>query len=648
MHRRWRGWSRRGRFGWVPPAAPAVIPPPWVPQWSDQAGWRPRWPRSQRHGRFTAPPSSLPFLGGSTFDAVSSTVFSFTLTDPGVPVGSVGFAWVTWVGTAGETPPVLAASSGAGNDWTVLYPPQTTNNMGVALLARVKRAGDSTTVTVTLTVGKFVTAAAAWYPGGGWGTVGPLFDRAGTSQATTTAPGIGLGGPGRNALLFYAERTTATGTTVSLPANIRVYLEGTGSSTDTALVADLGVPGTASGDVVATYNSASGNGAALQVELLPAGVTLVQPAPARPLRVRGVLARRGRFTAVPPAPAVAAPPVFVPQVLRQPDTARLGVRARRGAFWPTPPPALLLPSPLPRTRARVGVPARRGRFSEVPAAAVVRAPVVPAVVRAARRATLPARRGKFTPVVTVPAVVAPPAFIPQVLRLGLHPGLRRPGQFVEPPWPAVTVTPPPYPPQSLRSRLRLPWRRSGQFVEPPWPQQAVAAPSFVPAVMVGRRPQIRIIRRGRFTAAPTPVPPLPPAGPSRRRPSPWSRRGRFTQQPPPAVGLPPAPGRRRPPTLRTRRGRFAEPGWPQVIPAGPGPLAPACRSTRRRYGFRSWRGQFIEPPWPSLAQVCATPRPNTGTTAYPLASTPQPSTGTTAYDPAMTARPFTGDTEEPC
>jgi hypothetical protein len=220
-----------------------------------------------------AAPVGAVYRDGVTYDSAGTSVVTFTRTTPGtVAVDDVGLLLVTWVGTSGETPPTVAAESGTGNGWSTVLPPRTSGNMGTALLARVVGASDSATVTVTLGNTRLVTAALAWYSeASGTGVVGTPFDRP-ASQATTTATGLTAGAAGRTVLLAYAERTVTAGTTVSLSAGTqRRYVEGTGGTDTTSLLADLVAAGTATGDVTATYSSASANGVGVQVELLPTG-----------------------------------------------------------------------------------------------------------------------------------------------------------------------------------------------------------------------------------------------------------------------------------------------------------------------------------------------------------------------------------------
>lgn len=213
------------------------------------------------------------------FDSGSGTVSSFTMTTPGAAIaGHTGFILVTWVGSAGETPPTVTAASGVGNDWTALAGPLTANNSGYVLFYRQLVGGDSSTVTVTLSgLARFVVAESAWYRNVDSVIPGPLGDRAGVSSSVTTLPAMTVSSSTTVVLLAAAERTTATGTVISSlsAGTVRRFTEGTGSSTTSAMLGDrqtLGV--TSLSACTVTYNSASGNGAGLQVNLLPSSFSL--------------------------------------------------------------------------------------------------------------------------------------------------------------------------------------------------------------------------------------------------------------------------------------------------------------------------------------------------------------------------------------
>lgn len=219
-------------------------------------------------------------VAGTSYDSAASAVTtSGTLT---VPTGVVSTDYclliVGWVAsTTNETPPTITPSGGS---WTTLIAPRTDTNMGWAVFSKTGLVATNT-FTVALSLSRFTTISHAYYQDtAGFGTPGSVTSRGGVSSADSTAPAITTTQDGQTVAIVAAERTTATGTTISSytgnSPTTRVLYEGTSNATTSCLIADFTGPtpaGTTSSTTI-TYNSASGNGAAAQIGILgPAGTS---------------------------------------------------------------------------------------------------------------------------------------------------------------------------------------------------------------------------------------------------------------------------------------------------------------------------------------------------------------------------------------
>lgn len=216
--------------------------------------------------------------GTSVDSASTSVVGTPTMTVPaGVVSTDTAFVVVSWVGAAAEAP---GTYTGSGGGWSTVVAPGTYNNMGFACYSKTGLTAGNT-FTFTGSVARLYTCSHVyWSAISGFGTPGAVTSRAGVSIATTTAAAITTTQTNQPVIIVSVERTTATGTTISSvspAATQRAYYEGTGNSTNTVYVGDfLGAasPAATSARTI-TYNSASGNGAALQVPVLAptAGLT---------------------------------------------------------------------------------------------------------------------------------------------------------------------------------------------------------------------------------------------------------------------------------------------------------------------------------------------------------------------------------------
>lgn len=204
--------------------------------------------------------------GGSVDSGSTSTVLSPALTVPaGVRADHRCVLVVSWVGTAGEPPGTYTPS---GEGWSTALAPGTYANMGYAIYSRTGLvAGD--TFTVTGSVARLFVISHVYYAAAGTPVAGPVTSRNGVSSATTTATAVPTTERSEPVLVVSVERTTATGTTVTVSptATTRSYVEGSGTSTNTIYIGEFIAPNPAVSTAarVLTYNSASGNGAANQL-----------------------------------------------------------------------------------------------------------------------------------------------------------------------------------------------------------------------------------------------------------------------------------------------------------------------------------------------------------------------------------------------
>jgi hypothetical protein len=213
---------------------------------------------------------SLPrFINGVNFDSVNTLVVAgtpFTVTQPGdIADGDWGFLVLS--GTDGAAINV-SAESGTGRAWTVLVNIAATNAR-LIVLGRKRQAGDSTTISVTLDVAKFITAEFGWWRDVSAINVGSTGVRTVTS-VDLVIPAITVPA-GRMVLIAAIERTLATGTVVSSSSPTvaqRRFTEGTGSSTSSAFLGDRIDTDGSPDAVTLTYNSTSTNAGGVQIELV--------------------------------------------------------------------------------------------------------------------------------------------------------------------------------------------------------------------------------------------------------------------------------------------------------------------------------------------------------------------------------------------
>jgi len=309
-------------------------------------------------------------------------------------------------------------------------------------------------------------------------------------------------------------------------------------------------------------------------------------------RWRNLLARRGRFLALPPPQPDAPGPLF------RATTDRRNLPFRRGTFQsliPTPVTPTTPWAPLFRTtKARLVAAARHGVFTRLP---LVVAPA-PAAARRARTGGLPSRRGVFQPV--VPPQIGPglgslvAAFRATTDRRALP--FRR-GQF-QALAPAPVVVAPTWVPAFSPARTQLLGAsRRGRF-QLFVPAPVVAAPTWAPLFRAVRPRPVSVTQRGSFAWIPPAVAPAPVFGPRRARLGGTPRRaGQFFPPPLPVTAPAPTTTRRsRGAALPSRRGHF-QPVMPPQTTAGPGPLVLATiRGATRRTVPPARRGVFARFP----------------------------------------------------
>lgn len=208
--------------------------------------------------------AGTPYYSGGTAVTVSATQT--------VPAGVVPADWVqltvSWVGTAGETAPTITPS---GTGWVTVMASRTENNSGWAILAKTGlTAGDTFTYAVS-GAARFLTSTHDYYQDcGGFGTPGTVTGRAGVSIATCTAASCTTTQPSQLVNVVSMERTTATGTVVSSVSPATTQRDFTEGGSCSVYVGDFAGPTTAGATSArtVTYNSASGNGAAVQIPVL--------------------------------------------------------------------------------------------------------------------------------------------------------------------------------------------------------------------------------------------------------------------------------------------------------------------------------------------------------------------------------------------
>lgn len=236
-------------------------------------------------GTLSAIGSKVLFRDGATFDGGNTNVDNFSITPPAtVKNGDYGLFLVTWVAQGSE--PVTCTAASLDPDgvtlhaWDVIEAAQQSNQMCFAVFARkfVNATDAGAPVTVQLGGSRYITAAAGWWSGAdSIDNVGVVGARGGASSASTTAPGVLTKAVnGETIALLFGERSPTVGTVATLSEGTqRLFLEGSGSSTCSALVADVIWPNFGvSDDVSATYNTPSTNGIGVQVALLPLNSSL--------------------------------------------------------------------------------------------------------------------------------------------------------------------------------------------------------------------------------------------------------------------------------------------------------------------------------------------------------------------------------------
>lgn len=371
---------------------------------------------------------------------------------------------------------------------------------------------------------------------------------------------------------------------------------------------------------------------------------------------RAHMVRATRSHGTPPLPQQAAPPPpSIPPTSRMPRTRALWLAHGHGsrppavqsgppptrAGWPrapwVPPRGHSARPPLDQTYP----PARRVRPKLAqtpprPRAAMVTPPQAaptppPWVAPASRtRARLVrawrSQRGGAAPAQLVPPLPSRPVRTRWWLALRGHVAVVVPPQAIG--------TPPPYPPRGLRQRARIVLAARARIAQVVPPQVVLVPPAWVPGF--SRHALARLAAARRRTAFTPPASAWLPQGtrrPARVQP-PLSRRRSVA--PPAGQASPPAPQRQGRRFVRRPAGHVAQVTPPQVVVVPPA-RAPQPARVRRVMIAVSRRRPGT---WFTVAVLCETPRPSSGTTS-------RPSSGTTAYGTAMTSRPSSGVTSRP-
>ena len=206
----------------------------------------------------------------------------------GVTEADVALVIATWQATALETPPASTMFGSTG--WTTLVAPRTDGTMGWAVYAaRGLGAGDliahqlaaARSVQLYDVYLRDAAAPSSWVAG--------ATNARASSVATTLAAGMALGAMATQTselnLAISVERTTLTGTTVvSSPGAVQAFFQETANATNLTSAWVGVLPGTAtpSSDVTITHNSASANGAAVQLAVPDLAVVTPTPGLFRP------------------------------------------------------------------------------------------------------------------------------------------------------------------------------------------------------------------------------------------------------------------------------------------------------------------------------------------------------------------------------
>lgn len=255
-------------------------------------------------GQATAVGAKILFRDAVGYDGGNTNVDNFQVTPPAsIKNGDYGFLLVSWVAQTGDPVSISASSLDPDgitlHNWDVIEASQQSNQMCFAVLARkfVSSTDAGAPVTIQLGGSRYITAAAAWWSGvDSVDNVGVVGTREGASSGTTTAPGVLTRAVnGETVVLLYAERSPTAGTSATLSEGLqRIFLEGSGQSTCSVLIGDVIWPnfGTTD-DIVATYNTPSTNGMAVQIALLPLNATVGAQVP---LGSTGTLSAAGTDT----------------------------------------------------------------------------------------------------------------------------------------------------------------------------------------------------------------------------------------------------------------------------------------------------------------------------------------------------------------
>lgn len=218
---------------------------------------------------------STPIYVARATSQYDSNGVSTNLIDLPVPVevvpGDFGLILITWVPGSGS--PSISATG-----WTLLVDNSAHASSPFVVLNCIRQADDGESVSIGFSQSLLPTAVAVWYPEIARASqVGAIYSRNGTSSANAVAPSVSVDGAAGGMLVaLFAERSSGIGTTATIGnAAPRVFLEGAGASSASALIADSYTrkPGP-SGDVTAVYSTPSGNASGVLISLLPVGAVL--------------------------------------------------------------------------------------------------------------------------------------------------------------------------------------------------------------------------------------------------------------------------------------------------------------------------------------------------------------------------------------
>ena len=183
-----------------------------------------------------------------------------------------GIILVTWV-------PGTGVPSVSATGWTALLDNSGSTSSPFVILTRAYQTADGSNVEIDFSQSLLPTVVASWYPSvARVDTLGLVSARNGNSSATLTASSVTVGSSvGGMVLGLFVERSTQVGTLATVSnGGPKVFREGSGASTASAMIADSYVDHAGTfPDMVATYNTPSGNGAAVMLSLLPVGASII-------------------------------------------------------------------------------------------------------------------------------------------------------------------------------------------------------------------------------------------------------------------------------------------------------------------------------------------------------------------------------------